>query len=151
MQAQTKHIITHETFLQYVDKICESVRGYKFDTIIGLGRGGYVPSVYISHRLGVSKVISLVAKSYTDDNIRGKLNFLQEPVLTDKCKRVLVVDDIVDSGTTFSFVRDWLTANYPTTEAIFVSVVYKKQLIFPDVICGYVAPSDQWIVFPWET
>jgi len=75
MQAQSKHIITHETFLQYVDKICESVRGYKFDTIIGLGRGGYVPSVYISHRLGVSKVISLVAKSYTDDKHQRQAKF----------------------------------------------------------------------------
>lgn len=150
MQVQSKHIITHETFLQYVDKICESVKDYKFDTIVGLGRGGYVPSVYISHRLGVNKVISLVAKSYTDDNIRGELNFLQEPILTDKCKRVLVVDDIVDSGNTFSFVQEWLNTEYPTVEAIFASVVYKKQLTFPNVIYGHIAPADQWIVFPWE-
>ena len=150
MQVQSKHIINHETFLQYVDKICESVKDYKFDTIVGLGRGGYVPSVYISHRLGVNKVISLVAKSYTDDNIRGELNFLQEPILTDKCKRILVVDDIVDSGNTFSFVQEWLNTDYPTVEAIFASVVYKKQLMFPNVIYGYIAPADQWIVFPWE-
>ena len=150
MQVQSKHIITHETFLQYVDKICESVKDYKFDTIVGLGRGGYVPSVYISHRLGVNKVISLVAKSYTDDNIRGELNFLQEPILTDKCKRVLVVDDIVDSGNTFSFVQEWLNTDYPPVEALFASVVYKKQLTFPNVIYGYIAPADQWIVFPWE-
>ena len=150
MSAQSKYIITHEAFLQYVDNICKAVEGHKFDTIIGLGRGGYVPSVYISHRLGVSKVISLVAKSYNNDNTRGPLEFLQEPTLTDRCKKILVVDDIVDSGTTFSFVREWLNNDYPTVEAIFASVVYKKQLIFSDVIHGYVAPADQWIVFPWE-
>lgn len=150
MSSRLKCIITHEAFLQYVDKICKSVEDHKFDMIIGLGRGGYVPSVYISHRLGISKVISLVTKSYNNDNTRGKLEFLQEPLLTDRCKKILVVDDIVDSGTTFSFVQEWLSTEYPTVEAVFASVIYKEQSMFPNVISGYVATSDEWIVFPWE-
>ena len=146
-----KHRISHDEFLKYINKLCDTIPFLHIDTIIGLGRGGYVPSVYISHKLGVDRVISMVAKSYTKDNTRGKLDFLQEPVLTDNNKRILVVDDIVDSGSTFLNVKNWFNINYPSKYVVFAALVYKQQHLFSDVVYGCEAPADQWVVFPWET
>ena len=137
-----KFVMPHIVFLEYINTICQNPSVSAADTIVCIGRGGYIPGTYISHKTGIKEVYTIVAKSYTDDNMRGELQFLQAPTLDDHNQKILIVDDIVDSGTSIV---------YPSKELIFASVVYKEQSEFSDVVYGIVAPQDEWVVFPWES
>jgi len=143
--------ITYEEFLSYIDKICQNKSVAAVDTIICIGRGGYVPGTYISHKLGVSKVYTIVTKSYNEDNTRGEFQLIQAPTLNDEDQKILIVDDIVDSGTTFKEIKKWFSVVYPTKDVTFASLFSKEQSPFSDVVYGAVAKADAWVVFPWET
>ena len=148
---QQKFYIWYGDFCEYINKICKDERVSKIDTIICIGRGGYVPGTYISHKLGVDKVYTIVTKSYTDDNKQGELKLIQAPNLNDDDQRILIVDDIVDSGNTYKAIKKWFSIVYPTKDLIFASIAYKEKSTFSDVVYGLVVPENDWIVFPWES
>ena len=117
--AQSKHIVSHDDFIHIVNKICQNKLVAAADTIICIGRGGYVPGTYISHKLGINNVYTIVTKSYNEDNTRGEFQLIQAPTLTDEDQKILVVDDIVDSGTTFKEIKKWFSIVYPTKDVTY--------------------------------
>ena len=147
----SKRIVNYDDFTYIIDKICQHKSVAAVDTIICIGRGGYVPGTYISHKLKVSKVYTIVTKSYNDDNTRGDFQLIQAPTLNDEDQKILVVDDIVDSGITFREIKKWFSVVYPTKDVTFASLLWKEQSVFADVVYGAVAKPDSWVVFPWET
>src|SRR5205814_926669 len=68
------------------------------DVIIGLGRGGLIPAVYLSHATGIS-MVSVDHSSQLPDFAAELLIKLAIRSMTD---RLLFVDDINDSGRTFT-------------------------------------------------
>ena len=102
-------------------KIKESDK--KFDIIIGIPRGGFIPAVYISHQLEIPLIVDLCP-----------------PVTTIQ---ILVVDDISDSGSTLKkYERDNIT----------IATLHIKTgtEVIPDF---YVRefPSTTWIKYPYES
>lgn len=125
--------------------------------IVALARGGLVPATILANKLGVRHVYSLGVSSYEqhvgDIERPGEFNVYQRiPTNTTKLKPdeyVLVVDDISDKGTTFTyadqFVKQTVGGNVVT-----MSVVVKPETKFiPDLYYEQVK-QDTWVVFPWE-
>lgn len=109
--------------------------------LVGIGRGGLVPAVFLSHRLGVP-CVSLDLSADTPGFGRDLL-----PRLAGRAD-ILLVDDINDSGRTVAELRDAIG------EDVRVAVLVDN--IRSDARVDYAARTidraeeRRWLVFPWE-
>ena len=121
--------------------------GANFDYVIGLSKGGLIPAV-ISAKILNAKVLAVGINSYNGRE-RGDLEIYQdidlENINTDS--KILVIDDICDSGSTMLYMRDKLSA-YPNT--VYISLYAKNASKNVVDEYGLLLDDDIWLVFPWE-
>jgi xanthine phosphoribosyltransferase len=111
--------------------------------IVAVARGGLVPAALVARSLGIRRIETVSAAAY-DGQHRSELELLKFPSAAGDGKGWLVIDDLVDSGTTMQIVRTILPKAY-------VGVLYAKPLGRP-LANAFVRefPQDSWIDFPWE-
>lgn len=112
--------------------------------IIGLSRGGLVPSVVISNILNIRKVYSLGLKSYNETN-KEKVEIYQIPDISNM-EKILLIDDISDTGESFNLSKEMML----NKEVVTVSLYVKKGTKFMPDVYGKSVLNDVWVVFPWE-
>jgi xanthine phosphoribosyltransferase len=116
-----------------------------FDAIVGIARGGLVPAAIVARELGIRLIDTVCVTSY-EYTKQGEISLLKKPggELANG-KRLLIVDDLVDTGNTARLVRALLP------EAHFATV-YAKPMGRPMVDTFITEVSqDTWIYFPWDT
>jgi len=121
-----------------VDKIEAQVRDKGYTAVVGLARGGVVPAIMLSHRLGIK--FESVTWQTRDGGFQeiGRLNNIVNR------EKVLIVDDICDSGLTLTQVK----ANHPDADvAVLVTKVDTKLV---DFVGETYYNDNRWVVFPWE-
>ena len=123
-----------------------------FDNILVITRGGMVPACLISERTGVRNILCAAVVFYEGSEQKyAKPMFVQFPDEHQvKRRRVLVIDDVWDSGSTIVAVRDRLRAAGASVE---VCVLHWKPTHsrFPgDKPDYYAEQTDGWIVYPWD-
>ena len=111
-----------------IDKIVSKVK--EVDYVVGIPRGGLIIAVMISHRLGI--------KHMTIDHLEK----LEEFDLDIDKKRILIVDDISDSGQT---LKRYKKEGYTTATLD----VRDTTVTVPDFYSNWIENAD-WIVYPWE-
>lgn len=147
------HYITNDAFLADVQSLAQSIEqgDWKPDFVIGIGRGGLVPAVYISHQTALP-MLSIDHSS----KVPGFADELLAKVAAKSAAglRLLFIDDINDSGGTIDYVRQLLADNgcradnlrfavIITNSRSRVTVDYWSQIIDRD-------EDKRWFVFPWE-
>ena len=106
-------------------------------------RGGMVPAAVIARELDVRLIDTICITSYTEERTRGELTVLKD--VPGDGEGWLIVDDLVDTGTTAKAVRDLLPKAHFAT-------VYAKPAGRPLVDTFITEVSqDTWILFPWDT
>ena len=122
--------------------------GFKPEIIIGVSRGGWPPARVMSDLLENPNVANVAAEFYV-----GVAETKGEPVITQPVsvsvegKRVLVVDDVADTGESLRLVRSYLEEQ-GATEVKTATIYYKPwSVMIPDY---YEKETRSWIVFPWE-
>ena len=129
---------------ELANKILNSEK--KFDLVIGIARGGLPASMVIADQLG-AHWDALNIKSYKGIE-RVKLPEIVTTVSEDIAgKRVLLVDDLVDTGDTMATVIEHLKllgAGEVIVAVLFIKTWSKKR---PDF---WLRETDKFIVFPWE-
>lgn len=146
--------IGHEQLVADVLAIAAAVRadeGWQPTFVVGVGRGGLVPAVYLSHATGVATLscdLSARVKEFADDVLVR---------LADRAKageRLLFVDDINDSGRTIGLLRDRLaTAGAPGGSVRFATLIDNAVSVQRvDYRARTIDRTDtkDWFVFPWE-
>ena len=123
--------------------------GYKPDYVVGIAMGGLIPLALVAEGLKVKQVAAVAARSYDEKTKKpGKLVISHMPQLQARGKKILLIDEIVDTGQTFEIVSKVLKetsgAAQIKTAAIVVSATCKTP---PDF---FVMNADIWVVFPWE-
>ena len=119
-----------------------------FDALVAITRGGLVPAAIVARELNIRVVESVAMKSYDHQNQSGirVLKAISQEIL-DKAKaggKILIVDDLVDTGATARAVRDMLPG------AHFATVYAKpKGREMVDTFITEVS-QDTWIFFPWD-
>ena len=131
-------------------KLAEAVRksGFEPDVIVGVSRGGWIPARIMSDLLETPKLANVTAEFYV-----GVAETKREPTITQpvsvsvKDKKVLVVDDVADTGESLKHVNLHLK-NQGASEIKIATIYYKPwSIIVPHC---YEKETRCWIVFPWE-
>lgn len=145
--------LPYERFLEELEEVARQIEGdaWQPDFLVGIGRGGLVPAAYLSHRTGI-QMLSV-------DHSSGEVGFGDE--LLDKLaakiragSRILIVDDINDSGGTIQYLRAAIEAKSADAAGLRVAVLihnvrsraraeYRGSEIDRD-------RDKRWYVFPWE-
>jgi hypoxanthine phosphoribosyltransferase len=118
------------------------------DYVAGVKRGGIIPAVKLSHLLGKPLI---VISCQLRDNEDREVKLLEAEKLP-KNKKILVVDDICDSGETFDKIA-YKLKSYGFNEIKCCSLFYNEsQAFLIDFKANLIDRSkdDRWIVFPWE-
>ena len=122
--------------------------GFKPDVIVGISRGGWPPARIMSDLLENPELANVKAEFYL-----GVAETKGEPVITQpvsvsvKGKRVLVVDDVADTGRSLRLVRLHLKEQGAVDVKI-ATIYYKPwSVVTPD---WYERKTGHWIIFPWE-
>lgn len=120
-----------------------------FDAMICVTRGGLVPAAIVARELGIRMIETVCIASYHDYKNQSGLQVIKGIAdaasgINHQGGKVLVVDDLVDTGSTFRVVREMLpNAHYAT--------VYAKPQGRPLVDTFITEVSqDTWIYFPWD-
>lgn len=128
--------------------------GWRFDQVLCLARGGLRPGDVFSRMFKVPLAI-LSTSSYRGENgtMRSHLDIARHittPVGTLSGK-VLLIDDMVDSGITLDGVQRYLHHDFPLIEEVRSAVIWWKSssIIRPDYHVAYLA-GDPWIHQPFE-
>jgi hypoxanthine phosphoribosyltransferase len=121
---------------------------YKPDIIVGVSRGGWPPARVMSDLLQNPNLANLRVEFYRDIGVRNKRPRITQPVTMEVVgKRVLVVDDVSDTGHSLRVVANHLRRK-PVKELRVCTIYMKPQSIFrPDY---YSRTTRKWIIFPWE-
>ncbi len=118
-----------------------------FSAMVAITRGGLVPAAIVAREINIRLIETVSVKSY-DHQSQGKIEILKP--ITDLVRtgaasgRVLIVDDLVDTGATARAVREMLPG------AHFATVYAKpkgRELV--DTFVTEVS-QDTWIYFPWD-
>ena len=121
-----------------------------FEAIVCITRGGLVPAAVVSRELGIRVIESVCVASYHDYDRQGQMRVLKgvseeiRALATQDSGKVLIVDDLVDTGKTARVVREMLPGAHFAT-------VYAKPMGRP-LVDSYVTEvsQDTWIYFPWD-
>ncbi len=127
--------------------LANKIKDENFDTIVAIARGGFALALSLSQSLNIRDLQSVKSELYDKDEKRDKIKISQSLDLKDGSK-VLIVDDLVDSGVTLDAVLSILKLNYP-------KVIFKSATIFTkkDALVQSdfnVKVAHEWINFFWE-
>jgi hypoxanthine phosphoribosyltransferase len=123
--------------------------GYAPDIVLAVARGGLLVAGALAYALGVKNTYTMNVEFYTGIDERLELPMILPPVpdLVDLGEaRVLIADDVADTGMTLALVQDFCAGKVAEVRA---AVLYEKPRSM--VKCEYVwRRTDRWIDFPWS-
>ncbi|MBD3397942.1 phosphoribosyltransferase [Candidatus Micrarchaeota archaeon] len=125
-----------------------SASGFRPDILIGISRGGLVPSRLLSDYLNVPLLYTIRISFYTSIGERKEKPEVTQPLHVEiKGKNVLVVDDVSDSGKSLSLAKQYLAPMAPASIKT-AAIHFKPGSIFkPDF---FDSTTESWVVYPWE-
>ncbi len=142
--------VSWEEIEKSVKTVCRKIveSGFEPEVVVGILRGGVVPARLIADELGIDDIGIIEIKLYTKIGARKPRPYVRQPLILDVYgKRVLIVDDVSDTGLTLQLAMDALRLYLP--EEVKTATLYVKPWtkLYPDYYSDVV---DKWIVFPWE-
>ena len=125
--------------------------GYRPDTIIALARGGWFAGRVLCDFLGLNDLTSLKIEHYTGTASAGSGPSIRYQLASNAVagKKVLIVDDITDTGKSIAHARDYVLKQHPAEVKTAVLQYLYTSEIKPDY-CGEVVEEWGWIVYPWN-
>ena len=135
----------------FCETLAIRLKSEKFDSVVGVSRGGLIPATIIAEHLPVRELRTVGVRSYQLTGM-GKTN---NSVLYQSCSpylsgRVLLIDDIADTGETFDFLLEHFRRNTSITKIITCSLFVRRSSNYiPDYYHTDIV-GNEWIVFPWD-
>ena len=155
-----KLIISWQDYNQTVEKLAIQIydSGYKPTLLVGIMRGG-APMIDLLSRVFKLKCAYLAVESYSGKGIedeQGDIVFSREmsSIAKNMGGRILLCDDLSDTGITLNKSIDWLKKYEPIKdkiEDIKTAILWKKKSsTFEPDFCAMRLKDDPWIVQPFE-
>jgi hypoxanthine phosphoribosyltransferase len=131
-------------------KVIES-SGWTPDMVVAVARGGYVPARLLCDYLGITDLVSLQSQHWVEAAKAAQKAIIRNAYSIEaRGLKVLVVDDIVDTGETLALARDFIRAEWKpedvrTAALQWISPIAKFK---PDYY--YIEVKDwTWFQYPW--
>ncbi|WP_152183649.1 phosphoribosyltransferase [Sulfurimonas indica] len=141
-----KQYYGYANFRDDTRQLIERVKDFEAEAIVTIARGGYTLSHAMAEGLDIRDVQSIRTELYDKECKRETLSLFGS--CDFKVKKVLVVDDIADSGETLAYIMEYLQKNFSDVTFKSVTLFYKKTSIYePDF---WVNEANAWIEFFWE-
>jgi len=155
-----KLIVSWDEYNQTVEKLAVQIdaSGYKPTILIGIMRGA-APMIDVLSRVFKLKCAYLAVESYSGKGIedeQGDIVFSREmsSIAPNMGGRILLCDDLSDTGITFNKSIDWLKKYGPIKNKIedikTATLWKKKKSTFEPDYCAVKLPDNPWIVQPFE-
>ena len=155
-----KLIISFREYTQIVERLAIQIhKNYKPTVLVGIMRGA-APIIDILSRILKLPIAYIVIQSYSGKGIedkQGELIFAREIsslALNEDFKKVLLIDDLSDTGLTLNKSIEWLKNYTPIKsyiDEIKTACLWKKKSSsFKPDFCAVKLESDPWIVQPTE-
>jgi hypoxanthine phosphoribosyltransferase len=152
-----KHLyVSYDEYHSLIEKLAIKVHqsGWEFDTILCLARGGMRPGDILSRifdkPLAIMSTSSYRAGSGTIQSHLDIARYITTP-RGEIAGRVLLVDDLADSGVTLNAVVELLRENYSPISELRTAVIWTKGIskFTPDYSVEFL-PTNPWIHQPFE-
>lgn len=125
-----------------------SSSGFSPDMIVGICRGGLVPARILSDILGVRELFTIRVSFYTGVGKTAAAPKIVQPLVERlEGKRILLVDDVSDTGRSLIVAKEHLR-EMGAKEVRVATLHFKPHSKFrPDFFVG---ETEAWLVYPWE-
>ena len=152
MTEPVKDIVSWEDLERLVADLADQLAaGPRPDVVLAISRGGLVPAGMLGYRLGWRDMLLAAVVVYDDEQgFRGHAEFLQFPADEHlRGKRVVIIDEVWDSGTTIAAVSQRVTAagGQPITAVLHYKPARSRVDLVPD---HFVVETDAWVVYPFK-
>lgn len=151
MTGAPREMLTWQAFGDATRALAQEVAdsGFRPDVVLAIARGGLTVAGAIAYALGVKNCFAMNIEFYTGVDERLEMPVMLPPTLDlmdITGLRVLVVDDVADTGTTLALVQRVIGEHVADARSV---VLYQKP--HSTIAADYVWRStDRWIEFPWS-
>jgi len=127
-------------------KIIES--GYEPDIIVAISRGGFDPARILCDQLSIRWLASLQVEFYSGVKDTAEKPQIVFPLNANiDGQKVLVVDDVSDTGDSLMLAKEHILAKRPGDLRVATLHIKPWTKFRPDY---HAAETKAWIVYPWE-
>ncbi|TVZ00820.1 phosphoribosyltransferase [Trebonia kvetii] len=147
-----RETLTWETFGSAAQDLARVIAADDFrpDLILAIARGGMFVAGALGYALSVKNLHLMNVEFYNGVGSTLDMPVMLPPVplaVDFSQKKVLIADDVADTGKTLELVRDFIVEHVAEVRS---AVVYEKPGSL--VKCDYVwKRTDRWINFPWSS
>jgi xanthine phosphoribosyltransferase len=142
----TKIYYPYQEYKQDLKTLTQKI-DQSFDAILGIARGGLSMAQMLGEYYSLREVYAINTIGYDNTEKKASVEVFNVPDLKS-AKKVLVVDDIVDSGDTLVQVLKVLNEAYPTVTFFTATLFYKKTAKIAPT--WYIKEPKGWIEFFWS-
>ncbi len=146
-----REVLTYDLFGTATRELAQEVAdsGFEPDIILSIARGGLALGMGLGYALAVKNLSVINVEFYTgvDERLDVPIVLPPTPTAVDLSGlRVLIADDVADTGRTLELVQDFCEGHVADARTI---VIYEKpqSVIKPDYAWRL---TDRWIDFPWS-
>lgn len=132
-------------------RVAEQIRasGFRPQVVVAIGRGGYVPARLLCDHLNLYDLRSLRIVHYIAGADKQRRARLADPLCRDLGRRrVLLVDDVSDSGDTLELARHHLRERSAGKTAVAVLHHKTTSTLLPDFFARRII-KWRWLIYPW--
>ncbi len=143
--------ITTDDFFKAVACLHQQIRNSEdtFDSVVGISRGGLISGVILSHRLEIP--FRPIEWSLRDSHRK----YIPPDIIVDawEGKKILLVDDIVDSGETIVTIKNRFGDSSKNVKVACLVYNKEQQLVIPDFWYKSIDRNEDkdWVNFWWES
>ncbi len=138
---------SYDEFKIDVNMLAKELKVYEPDVILAVARGGMTLGHFLAEALEMRDLYSINSIHYEETRKLDTIDIFNMPDLS-KATKVVIVDDIIDSGETIIELKKVLLEKYPNLDLKVAAIYYKeKALLRPDFSAR---EATEWIEFFWD-
>ena len=138
---------SYDEFKIDVNMLAKELKVYEPDVILAVARGGMTLGHFLAEALEMRDLYSINSIHYEETRKLDTIDIFNMPDLS-KATKVVIVDDIIDSGETMIELKKVLLEKYPNLDLKVAAIYYKeKALLRPDFAAR---EATEWIEFFWD-
>jgi len=142
-----KQYYSYDNFRDDTNSLIKEVTRFEPEAIVGIARGGLTLAHAVAEGLSIREVQTLRTELYDVACKREKITLFGNCSFAN-LKRVLVLDDIADSGETLKEIMNYLEQEFSEIEFISATLFYKTTSVYKPHV--WINEAHNWIEFFWE-